>query len=939
MTDMYRLGTSLVALVIAASAAPLLYDSSADSTWKSWTAIHGVAQADNAVKRMGRASLRIDASGDSDALIRSGALTLRPGKHYELSAWVRTEGLEIADGGRSPIAVGATLTMGSMPFDVHAESLAGTRDWTRLKLRFTATRSSDAVMLRVAEGGRFRGRAWFDGVTVEEVAPGAGLPDRASLATFGPAYRYPTAGWIYLHVEGKPYERGYQHGHLMPKEIERYLERCASLLDSRSREHAWDNGRVTADALFLRGFDDEIREEMKGIADGAAAAGAKWHGRPVDLLDIVTANVIVELGDLQSALRITKTGLEGLGFAPPSYAGDVAPNERCSAFAATGKATRDGRMIVAHTTFWPLTLSEQTNVMLDILPEQGRRLLMQSYPGGIESGTDWYQNDAGVVLTETTIRQSPFHRDGTPVAFRARKAIQYGTNVDEVVKLLKTSNNGLYTNEWIIGDAKNDEIAMFELGTYKTKLWRSSKNEWFGGTEGFYWGCNNAKDFDVRLEYLPDPKGRPEDITFRPSNRDLKWRQMYRQHKGSIDEQFAFLAFRTSPLVSASAMDAKVATGEMASNLMLWAAIGKPNQRERLAARWDDNGLNEGLYPSGYRLFAAAAPEPLAKMIADVEHERRTSGGVQPVKPEVKSSTILAKSKLWKGWILPASDADLWLTSGAAAYYLRLNGDDPVKAMDRVRVMARAAANQADTPLSRIRLDLDDAQPNRLASSKGALLLHALRREIGDEKFAELMRSFYDAHTTRAVSTADFRAAADRAAGKPLGAFFDRWLNEPGIPGDSGGAATLVSDVEDRFSSLLIIYGTMADAGSNRYAAEQIIHHDWFEHSPVIKKDFELTAEDLRDHDVVFIGRPESNQALASIVTDIGLDYTGAAFTVDGRKHASEYDALAFSARNPANPKKTIVVLAGNSALETVKLAKADLEDAPFAVYHSGKRQ
>ena len=29
---------------------------------------------------------------------------------------------------------------------------------------------------------------------------------------------------------------------------------------------------------------------------------------------------------------------------------------------------------------------------------------------------------------------------------------------------------------------------MFELGTYKTKLWRSSKNEWFGGTQGFYWG-------------------------------------------------------------------------------------------------------------------------------------------------------------------------------------------------------------------------------------------------------------------------------------------------------------------------------------------------------------------------------------------------------------------------------------------------------------------
>ncbi len=35
---------------------------------------------------------------------------------------------------------------------------------------------------------------------------------------------------------------------------------------------------------------------------------------------------------------------------------------------------------------------------------------------------------------------------------------------------------------------------MYELGTNHTKLWRSSKNEWFGGTPGFYWGNNNAKD-------------------------------------------------------------------------------------------------------------------------------------------------------------------------------------------------------------------------------------------------------------------------------------------------------------------------------------------------------------------------------------------------------------------------------------------------------------
>ena len=160
--------------------------------------------------------------------------------------------------------------------------------------------------------------------------------------------------------------------------------------------------------------------------------------------------------------------------------------------------------------------------MLDIKPATGHRVLMQSYPGGIESGTDWYQNDAGMVLTETTINQSPFNINGTPIAYRARKAIQYGDNIDKVVEYLSTKNNGLYTNEWLLGDAKTNEIALFELGTYKTRLYRSSKNDWFGGTEGFYWGDNNAKDLGVRLEENPDPNGAPTYVPYVPTNRDLE---------------------------------------------------------------------------------------------------------------------------------------------------------------------------------------------------------------------------------------------------------------------------------------------------------------------------------------------------------------------------------------------------------------------------------
>ena len=155
---------------------------------------------------------------------------------------------------------------------------------------------------------------------------------------------------------------------------------------------------------------------MRGIADGASDAGVKWQGRRLDLVDIVVANVTVELSELRSAMTVTPTGLESFKFEPPSYYEKKRDSvlDHCSAFAATGPATRDGKMVIGHVTWWPLTLAEQTNVWIDVKPENGHRVLMQSYPGGIESGTDWYQNDAGIVLTETTIRQTPSIRRARP---------------------------------------------------------------------------------------------------------------------------------------------------------------------------------------------------------------------------------------------------------------------------------------------------------------------------------------------------------------------------------------------------------------------------------------------------------------------------------------------------------------------------------------------
>ncbi len=848
-------------------------------------------------------------SAARDARVQSAPLTLTIGKSYELSGWIRTEKLAVRDLDRSPIATGAALSMASLPFDVQSESLAGTHNWCRVHLRFTATRAQDNIVLTVAYGGTFDGKAWFSEVSIDDASGADPWPVPAAVTTYGPAYRYPVGGWIYVHIEGQPYERGYQHGHLMAKEIPQYMERCAAELDPKGKNKSWNLARTTVTALFLHGFDQEILEEMKGIADGASDAGARWEGRRIDLTDIAVVNTTVELGDLSEALAVTPNGLEGLRLVAPNYVDHKhgALLDHCSAFAATGAATRDGRMVIGHTTWWPLTLAEQTNVMLDIKPASGHRVLMQSYPGGIESGTDWYQNDAGVVLTETTIAQSPFNVGGTPIAYRARKAIQYGGDIDQVVELLSTKNNGLYTNEWLLGDAKTNEVALFELGTFKSRLYRSSKKDWFGGTEGFYWGDNNAKDLAVRLEENPDPNGAPNYVPYVPTIRDLKWQALYREYKGKIDEQFGFMAFHTAPLVSGTAMDAKVATADMASRMMVWADFGKPNQRERLPSKRDQEeyASNDGLYTSGYRLISTQ-PIPAA---APTGTSRTWSAPRDFPQPNYSE-------RLWKGWVLPASDSDIWLASGSAAYFDDLDSKDVHNALAARWAEYRALSMVSDpTPEQRFELE----------TQKGALFLDQLRSNMGDDRFFKLMADFFAAHKTQAVAAQTFLDAA--------GVSF-------ALPADQGGALYVASDIRKRLSSAILVYGTRADAGANRYAAEELQKHcfRWLETAVPIRKDFEVSDEELRTRDVIFVGRPESNSALAAWQEKIGLQSSGGLFRIAGQDHASETEALVFAAANPLDQHHMVLVLAGNSALQTVLSAKANWDETQYSILDSGRQ-
>src|SRR5438477_13202205 len=97
--------------------------------------------------------------------------------------------------------------------------------------------------------------------------PGNFRPDPRSVERYGPAYRYPQAGWTVLHVEGEPYDRGVQHGRLLAPEIAAHVRCFAATQGPKDPPAAWKQTRTLVNALFLRRYAKEYLEEMKGIAD------------------------------------------------------------------------------------------------------------------------------------------------------------------------------------------------------------------------------------------------------------------------------------------------------------------------------------------------------------------------------------------------------------------------------------------------------------------------------------------------------------------------------------------------------------------------------------------------------------------------------------------------------------------------------------------------
>jgi len=414
--------------------------------------------------------------------------------------------------------------------------------------------------------------------------PASAHQERGQRDPLSSAFRVDRNGWIYIHIEGAPEDLGYQHGYLLAKEIDEALAVFRKYLP-RTTNHDWKFFRDAAHELFWNKIGEEYQKEIEGIARGARARGVK-----IDSDDVLAINGWIELASYYiPSLKQSMISNPDLHQSPPPS---------CSAFIATGSWTRGGDIVIGHNNWIDYVIGRRWNIIVDLKPAAGHRILMDSFPGFIHSGDDFWLTDAGLMITETTITQfKGFEPDGLPEFYRIRKATQYSNSIDDWLKVMMDHPNGGYANDWLIGDRKTGEIARLENGIKNNIVERTR--------DGYFVGSN----FPVNEKTIR------EETTFDPSNagnsanaRHRRWDELMRQNKGKIDvamakkfeaDHYDVTTRKTggtgntlcghveldgrglhewdwANFYPGGTVNAKVADTQMASKMTLWASAGHP---------------------------------------------------------------------------------------------------------------------------------------------------------------------------------------------------------------------------------------------------------------------------------------------------------------------------------------------------------------------------
>lgn len=243
-----------------------------------------------------------------------------------------------------------------------------------------------------------------------------------------------------LYVQGTPYERGYQHGKLLRKEVQQNL----GFLYKQALN------TFHSEELFMEAYErlrpfipQEYIDEMHGLA----------HGSKMPLRTIQAIHALPSMSEWSGKKRVKEV-------VKKMMSGELATS--CSNVGVFGEATSDSEMYTVRVLDWGLhkisKLHEYPLLTINV-PEEGNASMNIGWVGflGAVSG----MNEAGITLGEMGYGSPPNETlRGKPMPFLLRDVLTHTSNLLEVRELIKSSPP---TNSFVflMSDGKTGEAEMY----------------------------------------------------------------------------------------------------------------------------------------------------------------------------------------------------------------------------------------------------------------------------------------------------------------------------------------------------------------------------------------------------------------------------------------------------------------------------------------------
>jgi len=381
-----------------------------------------------------------------------------------------------------------------------------------------------------------------------------------------------------LHVQGTPYEMGYQQGVLIADRIEELVSGMGSPMmfmlggwnpesGEKPTQQQLEIGqaivRMAMDKCFIGPIQEkapDYYEEAKGMADGLKAVGS-----PVGMDEVLAGIALAELS--QSRDLVMKLAGE---FASTQARGGSA-SKNCSDFAAWGKATKDGKLI--HGTNYDnedFTIG-RNGVVLIARPESGNAFL-----GMIHPGSPWPMrgmSEAGITVGEPTSNSADNDILAHPQAghcVHMRRVLQYANSTEDAIEIMKDLGGSTGWNIFV-ADGKAPAAVDIQVSCTKTgiiypmegkdALWSTNQFTSYPGYQGYPEdGVNLVKDqmayFEVPWEEVDTvekwQKWQRENLAKGPGDtwaRYERLRELLKENYGDIDCE-KVIGFMSDPVLS-----------------------------------------------------------------------------------------------------------------------------------------------------------------------------------------------------------------------------------------------------------------------------------------------------------------------------------------------------------------------------------------------------